>query len=330
MSLLSNHDALLLDLDGTVWEGGRAIPGAIEAISGAATAGVASMFVTNNAMRGPEVVAEKLRAMGLDTSDSDVVTSAQAALDMASEYLQAGDTVLIVGTDSFRALATQAGYHVVSSADDNPKAVLQGMNPDLGWRELSEAALAIRKGATYFATNLDTTLPTERGFMVGNGSMVAAVVSATGVAPQSAGKPGPAMFYSAANRLGVRAPLAVGDRLDTDIQGGNAARMATFHVLTGVSGELALIEAPEEQRPTYLAQSLLDLNLPAHELRPGAQGGFTARIDGADILLERGTPESTSIQALRTVLEVAWAWKKEPALIRPMSDDAERVVAGWR
>ncbi|WJY63296.1 putative hydrolase YutF [Corynebacterium atrinae] len=330
MSLLASHDALLLDLDGTVWEGGRAIPGAVEAISGAAAAGVDSMYVTNNAMRGPGAVAEKLRAIGLETSEANVVTSAQAAIDMAAEHLQPGDKILIVGTDSFRALAIDAGYVVVDSAEDEPKAVLQGMNPDLGWRELSEAALAIRQGARYFASNLDTTLPTERGLMVGNGSMVAAVVTATEVAPQSAGKPGPAMFYSAVNRLGAKSPLAVGDRLDTDIQGGNAAKMPTFHVLTGVSGELALIEAPEDQRPTYIGETLLDLHQAPENLQPGAQGGFTARIDGADILLERGTPESTSIEALRTVLEVAWAGKKEPALIRPMSEDAARVVAGWR
>lgn len=329
MSLLSTYDALLLDLDGTVWEGGRAIDGAVEAINSATDAGIRGIYVTNNAMRGPEVVAEKLRGIGLTATEDDVVTSALAAIDMAAEMLEPGDRVYVVGTDSFKELASRAGYTVVDSADDEPKAVLHGMNPNAGWRELSEAALAIRAGARYFVSNLDTTLPTERGLMVGNGSMVAAVISATGARPYSAGKPGSAMFHSAATRINASTPLAVGDRLDTDIEGGNAAGMDTFQVLTGVSGQLALLEARKEQRPTYIAESLTDLTKSREELMPGAQGGFTARIDGNDVLLERGTAESTSIQALRTVLQVAWAQSKEPNLIRPMSEHAERAVSGW-
>ncbi|HHU67532.1 HAD-IIA family hydrolase [Corynebacterium sp.] len=326
MSLLRTHDALLLDLDGTVWEGGRAVAGAVEAIN---AAGVPGVYITNNAMRSPESVAEKLQAIGLDAGAADVVTAAQAAIDLAAEHLQAGDAVYVIGTESFRDLVRAAGYRVVDSAAEQPKAVLQGLDPEAGWAELSEAALAIRNGATYFASNLDTTLPSERGLLVGNGSMVAAVVSATEVTPTSAGKPEPAMFHTAARRLNAQRPLVVGDRLDTDIEGGNAAGMPTFHVLTGVSGHIALLEAPKELRPTYVAENLSALTEDAAVLRPGAQGGFTARVDGNDILLDRGRPESTSIQALRTVLEVAWAMKKPADLIRPISEHAARAVSDW-
>src|SRR5699024_11254824 len=89
-------------------------------------------------------------------------------------------------------------------------------------------------------------------------SLVAAVRSATGVEPVSAGKPEPAMFVQAAHRIGSRSPLVVGDRLDTDIAGGNAAAMSTFHVLTGVSHEIALLEADVEHRPDYIGESLSD------------------------------------------------------------------------
>ncbi|RSZ63400.1 HAD-IIA family hydrolase [Corynebacterium hylobatis] len=326
MSLLATHDALLLDLDGTVWEGGRAIPGAVEAINVSPVPGI---YITNNAMRSPADVAEKLRAIGLQAAEQDVVTSAQAAIDLAAEHLSPGDAVFVIGTGSFRELVGRAGYVVVDSAEDKPRAVLQGLDPEVTWAQLSEAALAIRGGALFFASNLDTTLPTERGLMVGNGSMVAALVSATGVTPTSAGKPLPAMMLNAARRMGAQNPLVVGDRLDTDIEGGNAAGMPTFQVLTGVSGHIALLEAVKEQRPTYIAESLSELTSPATDLCPGPQGGFTARVDGNDILLERGTADSTSIQALRTVLQVAWALPKPADLIRPMSDDAYRAVADW-
>ena len=149
----------------------------------------------------------------------------------------------MVGAQSFKDLAAAAGLRVVASADDNPQAVVQGHNPETGWAQLSEAALAIQRGALYFASNLDSTLPAERGFLVGNGSMVAAVVNATGVSPSSAGKPEPAMFFLAAQSLGSTAPLAVGDRLNTDIAGGVAAGMPCLHVLTGVSKHEALLRA---------------------------------------------------------------------------------------
>lgn len=326
MALQDNHDALLLDLDGTVWNGGVAIEHAVEAINGS---GLAAVYVTNNASRSAADVAAMLNAIGLHAAEKDVITSAQAALTMAEDHLAPGDPVLVVGAPSFKKLVGDAGYRMVESADDNPKAVLHGHNPETGWAQLSEAALAIRKGAVYLATNLDTTLPMERGFMVGNGSMVAAVTSVTGVTPDAAGKPGPAMFIQAADRLKAQRPLAVGDRLDTDIAGGVAAGIPALHLLTGVSGPLALVEAPKEHRPTFIADDLRGLTHEADRLRPGAQGGFTARIDGDDIILGNGNDDATPTEALRTVLEVAWHMETPPEYVRPNSEAAERATAQW-
>lgn len=165
--------------------------------------------------------------------------------------------------------------------------------------------------------------------MVGNGSMVAAVTSATGVVPRAAGKPEPAMFVQAKSFVDSSRPLAVGDRLDTDIAGGVAAGVDTLHVLTGVSGPLALIEAAPEHRPTFIAEDMRGLQEDAAVLRPGAQGGFTARVDGGNIILSGGNDEATSVQALRTVLEVAWHMDSAPELVRPNSDAAEMVTKLW-
>ena len=326
MSLLAQHDALLLDLDGTIWEGGRAIPGAVDAIL---DADLPAMYVTNNASRAPGLVAEKLSELGLPVGVNEVLTSAQAAVELAAEQLEPGDRVLVLGTPSFRELAREAGFPVVDSARDEPRAVLHGHNPETGWAQLSEAALALRAGAVYIASNLDSSLPSERGLLVGNGSMVAAVTNATGVVPVAAGKPGPRLFHSAAAKLGSTAPLAVGDRLDTDIEGGNAADIPTFQVLTGVSGPHDLLRAPKHQRPTYVGESMLELNLPAPALRPGAQGGFTARLDAGDLLLDLGRPESTPVQALRTALEVVWASEHPIKRIRPVGEYAQAAVAAW-
>lgn len=326
MTLIAKHDALLLDLDGTVWEGGQSLPHAVDAINGS---GVLAMYITNNASRSAGEVAGMLREIGLDAAEGDVLTSAQAALGLAEPYLEPGDPVLVVGAESFRQLVTEAGYRAVRSADDNPKVVLHGHSPETGWRELSEAALAIQRGARYLASNLDTSLPMQRGLMVGNGSMVAAVTSATGVTPQAAGKPEPAMFLQAAAALRAETPLAVGDRLDTDIAGGVAAGIPTLHVLTGVSGPIALLEAPKELRPTYIADDMRGLFEEPDTLRTGQQGGFAARVDGDDIILSYGNENATSIQALRTVLEVAWHMPSPPELVRPNSDAAEAACAEW-
>lgn len=327
MSVLSQHDALLLDLDGTVWEGGRPLQRVVDVIN---SCGVPAVYVTNNASRSPGGVVEMLGKIGLETDVEHVVTSAQAVLTLAAQELPAGSRVLVVGADSFRALAREAGFSVVSSAEDKPAAVFQGMSREVGWNQLSEAAYALHAGARFYASNMDTSLPTERGLAVGNGSMVAAVVSATGVEPTSAGKPEPAMFKLAANKVASKKPLAVGDRLNTDIAGGNAAAMNTFHVLTGVSGELELIEAPAPLRPNFIGAGFHELSLPCSAAKPGPQGGFKARFDGFDIVLEGGEEKSTSIQALRTVLEVAWAMPEPPRYVQPRSEIAEKALSQWR
>lgn len=326
MSLVDDYDGLLLDLDGTVWEGGQAIPGAVDVIN---SCGLPSIYITNNASRSSAEVSEMLRAIGLEAQERQVVTSAQAAAKLAAQQFAAGTKALVVGAQAFRDVVSQAGFQLVDSADDSPEVVFQGFDPEINWAALTECALAVRAGAKYFASNRDTTLPIKRGLAVGNGSLIAAVVSATGIEPVSSGKPGPEMFYQGAKLIDSEKALVVGDRLDTDIAGGVAAAMDTFHVLTGVSGPIALLEAPIDQRPTFIGENMADLAKEASELIPGAQGGFTARFDGEDILLEKGDEGATSIQALRTVLEVAWALKEPPRYIQPRSLVAEKAIEGW-
>ncbi|MCF4006715.1 HAD-IIA family hydrolase [Corynebacterium uropygiale] len=327
MGLLQDHDALLLDLDGTVWEGGRAIPGAVETIT---ESGLRTLYITNNASRSPAVVASMLRDIDLDAHDSDIITSAQAAIWMMEEECERGATVLVLGSDSFKDLVREAGYRVVDTAEEDPVAVLQGHSTETGWRELSEAALAIRAGARYFASNLDTSLPMERGLMVGNGAMVAAIECSTGVSPQSAGKPQPTMFLQGAERAGAKRPLAVGDRLDTDIEGGVAAEMDVLHVMTGVSGPQDLLRAPATRRPTFLAKDFTEAWNDAETLRPGPQGGFQAERSGDTITLSGGDESSTFMQAVRTVLGAAWESEDTAELsVEAQGDVAQAVVKEW-
>ena len=145
------------------------------------------------------------------------------------------------------------------------------------------------------------------------------------------------MFDLAAKNLGAKRPLVVGDRLDTDIAGGVAAKMDVLHVLTGVSGPLALIAAPPEQRPTFIAEDLGVLvdDVDPSTLCPAQQGGFTATRDGEEIILDGGDEAGTPLQALRTVLAVAWAdsdagaGQGGPAVVKPVSDAARAATQAW-
>lgn len=326
--LIDEFDGLLFDLDGTVYAGGRAIEHAIEAINDAK---LPCIYVTNNASRAPEVVAEQLRGLGIAAASADsVLTSAQAALKLLRESMDA-HKLLLLGSQSFRDLAAAEGYTLVDSADEHPDAVVQGHNPDTGWRQLSEAALAVRAGVPYFASNLDTTLPQERGLMVGNGSMVAAVVSATGVKPKSAGKPAPDMLRISAELAQAKRPLVVGDRLDTDIQGGNAAGFKTLQVLTGVHGPRDVIAAPAPQRPDYLAVDLRCLHDSVELISPGADLGFSAEFVDGEVQLQ-STPTQISEQpAWHTALLAAApvCWEHQTVSVKALDEKAKDAISSW-
>lgn len=254
--LLARYDALLLDLDGTVYRGKDAVPGAVEAVAAARAAGVGIRFVTNNASRAPQEVADHLAELGFNAVLGEVSTSAQAGAAMVADRVPVGSAVLVLGADALAHEVELLGLRPVREAAQDVVAVVQGLSQDLGWRELAEACVVIRTGALWVACNVDATLPTERGLLPGNGSLVAALRTATGQEPLVAGKPATPLLEQAAKSLGAQRPLVVGDRLDTDIAGAFHAGMDSLLVLTGVSTEAEARELPEAQRPTYVAQDL--------------------------------------------------------------------------
>ncbi|MGD9956950.1 MAG: HAD-IIA family hydrolase [Candidatus Nanopelagicales bacterium] len=262
-TLLDDHDALLLDLDGVVYVGPDPVAHAVDALRAAAATGVATAYVTNNAARPPEVVAEHLRSFGLDVQAHDVVTSAQAGAREVALRVPPGSPVLAVGGPGVALALAVRGLVPVGSADPRPAAVLMGYGPDVSWRELAEAAYAVGDGAVLVATNLDLSIPTDRGIAPGNGTLVGAVVSATGVEPAAvAGKPYAPLVLESIERVGAARPLMVGDRLDTDIEAGHRSGIPSLLVLTGVTGVVDLLAAPPSRRPTYLAADLRGLALP--------------------------------------------------------------------
>ena len=234
--LVDAYDGVLFDLDGVVYLGPVAVPGAPPAIAGLRERDVPVGFVTNNAARTPEAVATHLTELGIPATRADVVTSAQAGAQLLAHDLPAGARVLVVGGEGVRQALTEAGLTGVDTAEDEPVAVLQGYGVELTWQHLIEASVAIHHGARWVATNDDPTRPTDRGLVPGNGAAVAAVRMAVPVDPEIAGKPYRPLLDETVARLGAERPIFVGDRLDTDIAGAVNAGLDGLLVLTGSHG----------------------------------------------------------------------------------------------
>jgi HAD superfamily hydrolase (TIGR01450 family) len=289
VSLATRYDVALLDLDGVVYLGEQPVTGAPDALEAARRAGMRLAFVTNNASRTPVQVAELLHRVGVPAEPDEVVTSAQAAAHYLADRLPAGAAVLVVGTTGLTEALIERGLRPVSSAEQDPAAVVQGFYPGTDWQALAEAAVAIGRGVPWLATNLDATVPSPRGPLPGNGSLVAALRHATGRTPAATGKPDPAMHAESVERSGARHPIVVGDRLDTDIEGARRSDCASLLVFTGVTDPAGLLAAPPLHRPDYLGRDLSALLYPHPEVREADRlvscGSAQVRITDAELLL---------------------------------------------
>jgi len=312
------YDVAMLDLDGVVYRGAFPVPEAPELLSSLRELGLRLAFVTNNASRTPAAVAQHLRQMGIAAAPDDVVTSAQAAARLVSDLVPAGGRVLVVGGDGLRQAVAEHKLTVVETATDRPDAVVQGLGPAVGWCLLAEAAYAVAAGVPWVASNVDLTVPTDRGVAPGNGALVAAVAAATGRSPVVAGKPEPALFDEAVMRVGGSRPLVVGDRLDTDIAGANRVGADSLLVLTGVTDLEDVAAAPAEERPTFVSSTLSGLHLTHATVERGGGsavvcGRWSAEVRNGVVWVERlpsppdlAEAESDRNELVRAAVSAAW------------------------
>jgi glycerol-1-phosphatase len=291
------YDVAMLDLDGVVYVGSEAVPGAPGHLSKAAAAGLRLAYVTNNASRPPGAVAEHLRELGIDVQDDDVVTSAQAAARLLAERLPTGSPVFVIGGRGLEVALTELGLRPVQDADERPVAVVSGYSGDLRWSTVIAGAILVRQGLLWVASNTDLTVPTPLGPGPGNGAIVGVVARFAEREPVVAGKPEPPLFEETLRRVGGRRPVVVGDRLDTDIEGANAVGYDSLLVMTGVTDLGVLVAAPPDLRPSYVAADLQALGYPQPEVevQHGAvrSGGWTATVeDGELAVYGDGDPDS--------------------------------------
>lgn len=305
------YDVAMLDLDGVVYIGGEAVPGAARWLAKARAAGQRLAFVTNNASRPPGEVAKHLADLGVEAEVSDVVTSAQAAARMLRERFGPGAAVALLGGSGLEAALRAEDLDPVAVGDE-AVALVSGYGPDVLWRDVMRAAVLVREGLPWVASNADLTIPTAYGTAPGHGVLVALLSEFSGVPAEVAGKPERPLLDETIRRVGGRRPLMVGDRLDTDIDGAINVGVDSLLVMTGVTDLAELVSVPAGHRPTYVAPDLGGLLEAHHAPEPttGAAelGGWRVAVDGGRLMVSgHGSPADW----WRLVASVAWSWADE-------------------
>lgn len=260
-----NIRALIIDMDGVLWHGTQPLPGLTDFFQTLRDQNIRFILATNNASLTAEQYVTKLRKMGVAVSLNEILTSAMATAFYLAEHNNPEETkVFVVGEDGAKQPLIDLGFTLTGlyeiSGNDNSNEgadiVVCGKDATLTWDKLATATLNIRAGAKFIGTNADTTLPTERGITHGNGAILAALQTATGVTPTIIGKPEPIMYQQAIELLAAdpTETVAIGDRLETDILGAARAGIRSLMVLTGISTEEDL--KASDYQPTWVMQDI--------------------------------------------------------------------------
>jgi 4-nitrophenyl phosphatase len=252
----SKIKALILDMDGVIWRKKEPI-GDLEEIFRQITAkGIRFAFATNNSSTTTEDYAAFLNSLGIQVKPQQIFTSGKATADLLVEEFPSGGNIFVVGMPGLAKTISQKGFNISA---EKPVAVVAGIDFEVTYDKLKTAALLIRSGVPFYGSNPDKTFPTPEGQAPGAGAILASLEAATDVKPRIVGKPQPTMFRQALAFLAEPADsvLVVGDRLETDIAGGQAAGCKTALVLSGVSSR----EQAEHWRPTpdYITADLTEL-----------------------------------------------------------------------
>jgi phosphoglycolate/pyridoxal phosphate phosphatase family enzyme len=237
VALADDFDGLLIDLDGVVWIGREPVPGAPEALANLLAAGKRIAFVTNNPGKFPAAYAERLRGLGVEVGEQQIVTAGVVVARLAAEAASAGGGVFVIGAAPLKEMVAATGARLLEDEEGREAGVVVvSGHRDFNYAELLTAKRALDAGAALFATSHDPTMPMPGGEWPGTGSILAAVETASGRVAEIAGKPERHLFEMALAALGDASRVAmVGDRLSSDIDGGRQAGLETILVLSGTT-----------------------------------------------------------------------------------------------
>lgn len=226
--------SIILDMDGVLWRGSVPLVDLPALFARMRSLDLMVVLATNNATRDPDAVIAQLAKFGVTIAPEQVVTSGMVVTYLLKQRFPDGGPIYVVGEPGLVNALAEGGFY---PSEDGALAVVAGLDRGFTYDKLRKATVLIRGGVPFYGTNPDTTFPTPDGLVPGAGSVLAAIQAATSVAPILAGKPQPGMFLLSMQHLGTRPDesLVIGDRLDTDIAGGQAAGCRTALVLSGVT-----------------------------------------------------------------------------------------------
>ncbi|MCP4359565.1 MAG: HAD-IIA family hydrolase [Chloroflexi bacterium] len=271
MTTLNKIRNLILDMDGVLWRGDTPMPGLEAFFETLAELKISFVLATNNASKSPESYEEKFAGFGVTVKSYQVLTSAEVTATYLSQLYPPKSNAFVVGGQGIAVALTRHGFNVLSIDEvivgSTASCVVVGFGRDITYDAFAAGTILINKGAQFVGTNPDVTFPSEWGNLPGAGSFIALIQTATGVEPIIIGKPGPIIFQDALSRLGGTGEntAMVGDRLSTDIAGGQAAGMKTILLLSGISSRDDLAQANGLQ-PDFVFEDISDL---ARNLRMG-------------------------------------------------------------
>jgi len=247
---------LVIDMDGVLWQGDTPMPGLHKFFDVLKRRQIKFVLATNNNTQTPEGFVQKARKMGVDVSPEQVVTAAVATVDYLCSKYPPGSRIYVVGEVALKNLISEAGFTL---ADTHVNAVVATMDRQLTYEMLKRATLLIRAGADFIGPNPDTSYPTQEGIVPGGGAILAAISAASDCQPLIIGKPESWMFRISMERmqLGVEETASLGDRLATDIAGGQRLGLKTILVLSGISTAADLASSPI--RPTWIFSGIEEL-----------------------------------------------------------------------
>ncbi len=252
-----------MDLDGVIYVGDRAVPGAVEFVSWLKERGISYLFVTNSTLRPRSFYAEKLSSFGIYATEEMIITAAYATYRyLLHRERRKRFTVFLLGEDGLKKELSQLNCEFLSEEDSRVSDyVVVGLDRKITYEKLCKATRDLLSGARFIGVNNDALWPVEDGFMPGVGMFVAALRAASGRRPYIVGKPNTFMLKLAMEKADAAPPevLMVGDKLDSDILMGNRARVKTALVLTGVTSEDEAYAALGMLKPDFIVRDLGEL-----------------------------------------------------------------------
>jgi phosphoglycolate/pyridoxal phosphate phosphatase family enzyme len=253
----------VFDMDGVLFRMDDPVPDAAETLRTLRNRGHRIFFLTNNSSRSREEYKIKLAGFEIDSSLDEIITSAWATGQMLLQRGERGKSVYVVGERGLRRELQNAGLNVLPYSHNQLfDYVIVGWDREFTYQKMTEAHLAIKRGAQFIATNRDSTYPDSGGrTLPGGGAIVAAIETCTGVHPITIGKPEPYTLELIIDMAHTPPEncIVVGDRLDTDIAIGKKVGARTALALTGVTSHAEVISASPEIQPDIILNSLKEL-----------------------------------------------------------------------